>query len=132
MTFPKHGDFRIEVEDRIICSELIGPWNIETARDYIRQLDATVESCCGDQPWGSVVVCRDSVQFPLDMIGPLRASVQSRVEKFNQVAVAMAVAPEVEGYGFLFPTIRGIYRDLIPFEIFDTRAQALQWIRSYL
>jgi hypothetical protein len=132
VAFPKHGDFRIEVGRRIVTSELIGPWNVETAHEYIRQLDTTVESRLGGLPWGSVVVCRESIQFPLDMIGPLRTSVQNRVVRFNQAAVAMAVAPEVEGYGVLFPTIRGIYRDLVPFEIFDSKEQALDWISSYL
>jgi hypothetical protein len=66
------------------------------------------------------------------MIGPLRTSVQNRVARFNQVAVAMAAAPEVEGYGVLFPTICGIYRDLVPFEIFGSKAQALDWVTAYL
>jgi len=132
MEFRKHGDFKIVVDNRIITSELIGPWNIETARDYIARLDATVERRGSTESWGSVVVCLESVQFPLEMIVPLRASVQKRVALHNQAAIAMVVAPDVEGYGVLFPTIRSIYEGLIPFEIFDTRPQAMAWIRGFL
>lgn len=132
MNFPKHGDFKIAVEDRIVASELCGPWNIEAAREYIRLLEATVAQHLHGERWVSLVTCRHSLQFPFDMIALLRASVEKRVKNSNQAAVAMVVAPEVEGYHVLFPAIRGIYQGLIPFEIFDTEQQARSWIKPYL
>lgn len=132
MQYPRHGDFNIRVAGDVVISELMGPWNIEAARAYIGELDAIVERELDGRRWGSVVICRDSVQFPLEMIAPLRASVEKRVTRFNQAAIAMAVAPEVEGYGVLFPTIRRIYDGLIPFDIFDTEQQACDWIKRFL
>lgn len=132
MEFPKHGDFSIEVDGRIVTSELVGPWNIETAREYIHQLDTVVAERLAGQRWGSVVVCRESIQFPLDMIAPLRASVQRRVAQFDQAAVAMVVAPDVEGYRLLYPPIRSIYDGLVPFDIFDTRNDADAWMARML
>jgi hypothetical protein len=132
MPFPRHGEFRIQVDGRIVRSELVGPWNIETARDYIRQLDMVVEHELTGQRWASLVVCLQSILFPLDMIAPLRASIQARVAKTNQAAVAMVVAPEVEGYRVLHPTIRRIYDGLIPFEIFDTLEDAQAWLARML
>jgi hypothetical protein len=127
--FRKHGDFQIRVDGRIIRSELIGPWNLETAKDYMRRLDAAVSAHMAGSKWGSLVVCRESIQFPLAMIPPLRASIEKRVSQFNQVAVAMVVTPEVEGFRVLYPPIRSIYAGLLPFEIFETVEEAIAWMR---
>lgn len=132
LKFPKHGDFRIRIDGQIVTSELAGPWNIEAARDYIQQLDALVTHAFSQRRWGSIVICRESIQFPLEMIAPLRTSIQTRVAQFNQVAVAMVVAPDVEGYGLLFPIIRGIYEGVVPFELFDTLPPALSWMSERL
>jgi hypothetical protein len=130
--FKNHGDFHIRVEGRIIHSEVTGTWSIEAAQDYMRQLDRVVEQQMAGQPWGSVVMCRGSILFPLDMIAPLRERIAMWVSRFRQAAVATVVGPEVEGYGLLYPTLRSIYAGLIPFDIFDTTEAAIAWMRPLL
>lgn len=130
--FRNHGEFKIVVDGDIITSELTGPWNIETARDFMVQLMTVAARQMKGQPWASLVVCKESILFPLEMIAPLRAGIATRVVEFNQVAVAMVITPEVEGYGVLDGRIRSIYEGLIPFEVFGRVEDAVAWFRKFL
>ena len=80
MKFGAHGEFNLWVEDNIAFIEVSGAWNVETAKDYIYQLNHVI----GPQltkPYGTVGIMHDDWFPTADAIPYLYRATELAIEQ---------------------------------------------------
>lgn len=77
-TFASHGEFTIRSYGQVMRVDARGPWNLECARDYVRQFKA----CMADiaKPFGVLLISHEQPLLGPDGEEVLRSSVRERVE----------------------------------------------------
>lgn len=132
MTFRPHGSADIEVHGQILLARILGPWNIELIREYQQLMAVHVPTLAARGPWALIIEITGEALCPPDALAQIRAGAVAQVRESRRVCTSYVIGPEVAGHRVLDRVWREIYAGLIPFELFDTRAQALAWSHSQL
>ena len=127
MPFSAHGEFSLRQDDRLLMSELTGPWNIELVDRYRIEVAPFVERLATDGPWGQIVICHHSVLAPQDALKALSDSARVLAGRYDRVAVAYVLPPEVEGYGIMESVLTRLYTGFQSVACFETLAPAREW-----
>jgi hypothetical protein len=132
MQFPAHGEFITHVEGRFIISEVTGPWNVELAESWSRDLHPYAKMMSQTGPHVGIAVMHGSLMCPLDAFELMRKSIAYAALKLHCIGNVIVAAPEVEGRSIMQPYYARVYKDIIPHRFVTSLDEALAWGRSLL
>lgn len=130
MEFPAHGSADINYSKQIIIAKIVGPWNLELIEVYRKKLEPFIAELSAKGPWGLVVCIHNSATCPPDAIELIRKGVRLDSNNNNRICTSYVIALETEGRSLMEPIWRKIYRDVMPFDIFTTLDEAINWTET--
>ncbi|MES2102441.1 MAG: hypothetical protein V4634_00365 [Pseudomonadota bacterium] len=130
--FELHGDFTLSVEGNILISLVRGPFNVECTRAYLRELTPVAQTLAAAGSWAGITEYSVSALFPLDSSVIMRKNMEIAVKHLKLVANCWVVPPTVEGYGIVYNQARHVFDGILPFEVFESSADARAWTRRQL
>ncbi|KXI28249.1 hypothetical protein [Paraglaciecola hydrolytica] len=132
MKFPVHGDVNVEVSGQIIIVHVRGPWNIELVQlsrskslPYVN--DLSTQGC-----WALIVQVSGSVVCTPDSLTLIKQGADKDISGGKRICTSYVITPDTEGYNLMLPIWHDIYRGKIPFEIFATLDEAVDWSHQQL
>lgn len=132
--FNPHGRVDLWMENDVLQYESTGPFNEEVFDCLaVAQIDF-LKDMAPTGPWASICTLRHSAMCTPGAIDRYTQLMQSpKPAAFLPVATAFVVGPEIEGGKIMAPHFRRIY-SLIdrPFQIFETMAEAWDWVHSMI
>ncbi len=130
--FVPHGRFVAYVDDRLVISEVTGPWNRELIDAWAQALHPLAKAACADGPHVGIAVIHGSLLCPPDALEGLRKVVAYSVRHLDNIGHAIVADSGVEGRGLLAQTFAKIYDGLVPYRLFDDLPAAKQWGQDLL
>ena len=132
--FPIHGDYvsRVSVSDRIVVSDITGPWNFELVVEWgktvellFQQLDRTCRN-------GAIAHHHISILNTGEAVDHHRKIIAKGVKTYGLIAVASVVALDVEGSGFASLLLDKVYGPVVDHQIFTNYSDAYTWLMTKL
>ncbi|MGL6290307.1 MAG: hypothetical protein ACRC2H_06440 [Silanimonas sp.] len=132
--FQPHGDITYWTEDRLLRYIAQGPFNEEAfvaLAEASRQLH---EAMPFQKPFAHLTEVRGSALATPGAMATFEAFLVAMARRGNNgVAVAMVIAPEVEGRLLMLPRFEKAYEKLgLPYRCFETVAEANVWLSPLL
>ncbi|QYK03078.1 hypothetical protein [Shewanella psychrotolerans] len=127
MEFPAHGSVEISCSNQIIVANIGGPWNLELIKIYREKMVTLFNQLKPNEPWGLIVCIHNSATCPPDAIELIKKGVQSDSIKNHRICTSYVISKETEGRRLMDPIWRKIYLNVMPFEIFPTLDEAMNW-----
>jgi len=124
-TFAAHGEYTLKRCGRVVRVDAWGPWNVECAADYTRQLRACMEAM--PKPFGMIMVSHVQPILSPEAEEVLRLNIRHRVLLSCSAQATVFLDPSTE----LLAKLQ--YRHLYALEglrhaIFHAVAPAAQWL----
>ena len=132
MFFSAHGTVDFTRQGQILIAEVQGPWNAELIAQYREKIAPFVQELSVNGAWGLIVEIHNEASCPPDALEGIRLGVIDQAKNWRRVCTAYVIAPDVRGYRLMDRIWRGIYRDIIPCEIFEQREDAMAWVEQTL
>lgn len=132
--FRAHGRVDMWMEDDVLQYEATGPFNEEVFDLLAVAQLGFLKTLTLNAPWASICTLRLSAMATPGGIQRYTEIMQSpKPPSFVPVATAFVVGPEVEGGKLMVPHFERIYTLINrPFQIFETMAQAQQWVHAMI
>jgi hypothetical protein len=120
------------MEDDVLHYEATGPFNEEVFDLLAVAQLAFLKTLALANPWASICTLRLSAMSTPGGIQRYTEIMQSpKPPSFEPVATAFVVGPEIEGRKIMVPHFERVYTLINrPFQIFETMAQAQQWVHA--
>lgn len=131
MPFPAHGESKLCRDGQIILADITGPWNLELIELYRQQIAALIPEVSRQGPWALIITLHRTAICPQDAIDLIRKGIRSD-SMARRVCTCYVMAKEIEGYLIMGPVWRSLYTGVIPFEIFNSEAEARAWSEQQL
>lgn len=134
--FRPHGrvEFSI-VEDRMILSRAIGPFNVELFQ-ALKQIEPGVieEAKIDDGKWCEIVVFEQSCMSTDELIDELGVYIKVVKESGDAPLAAAYVFPkDIESTAYMKEMYKKCYEEAgIPCSIFSNEEDAIRWVKTYL
>lgn len=132
MFFAAHGAVGFTRQEQVLIVDVQGPWNLELIDLYKEKMRPYVQDLSANGAWGLIIEIHGEASCPMDALEGIRLGVIDQAANWHRVCTAYVIAPEVRGYRLMDRLWRGIYRDVMPCEIFERRGDALAWIQNTL
>lgn len=132
MSFSVHGAVSFAQQGQILIADIQGPWNMELIELYKEKAAPYVQELSAKGAWGLIIDIRNEASCPQDAVEGIRRGVIEQAANWHRVCTAYVIAPDVVGYHIMDRVWRGVYKDIIPFDIFEKREQALAWVGQIL
>lgn len=132
MKFPVHGDVKTEVNGQIIIAHVHGPWNIELVQLSRKMTIPLVSEISKQGYWALIVQVNGSVLCTPDALLSIQQGADIDISEGRRVCTSYVITPETEGYNLMHSIWHNIYRDKIPFDIFATLDEAVNWTNQQL
>lgn len=130
--FEPHGQFRIWVEGRIICSDVLGPWNLELVQQCLASLDAHARVLAASGPHVGLAIVRGSILCPPDAFTALHQGIRYSAAHYRCIGNVVVGGPEVEGWTLLRPMYERMYSAISPYYMADDVDSGRQWALALL
>jgi hypothetical protein len=127
--FRPHGAFLSRVEDRLMITDVNGPWNKELVEQWARAA-GPVAAQLG--PHVGIAVIHGSMLCPPDALPVLRQAARHARAALACVGHAIVAAASVEGRDFVEPNFIRAYDGVLPLAIFYTLDEARAWALARL
>lgn len=95
--FRPHGKFKIWVEDQLLMTEVIGPWNRELVEQWQKQALVVAKDLGQRNPYVGVTIVRESILCPADAMVAIGQATSYALAKLNCVANMVVAEPDVVG-----------------------------------
>ena len=134
MRFRAHGRVDMWMEDDVLHYEATGPFNEEVFDLLAIAQLAFLKTLTLNGPWASICTLRHSAMSTPGGIQRYTEIMQSpKPPSFVPVATAFVVGPEIEGGKLMVPHFEKVYTLIDrPFRIFESMAQAQQWVQAMI
>jgi len=132
--FRAHGRVDMWMEDDVLHYEATGPFNEEVFDLLAVAQLGFLKTLALDAPWASICSLRHSAMSTPGGIQRYTEIMRSpKPPSFVPVATAFVVGPEIEGAKIMAPHFERVYKLINrPFQIFETMAQAQQWVHAMI
>jgi len=122
------------MENDVLQYEATGPFNEEVFDLLAVAQLGFLKTLTLDNPWASICTLRNSAMTTPGGIQRYTEIMQSpKPPSFVPVATAFVVGPEIEGAKIMAPHFERVYKLINrPFQIFETMAQAQQWVHAMI
>ena len=132
--FRAHGRVDMWMEDDVLHYEATGPFNEEVFDLLAVAQLGFLKTLVLDGPWASICTLRHSAMSTPGGIQRYTEIMQSpKPSSFVPVATAFVVGPEIEGGRLMVPHFERVYTLINrPFQVFDSMAQAQQWVHAMI
>ena len=130
--FSVHGSLKIEMSGQVIIAQVGGPWNLELIRLFRNMITPYINQISEQGEWGLIVHVTDSAMCPPDALSLIKKGADIDISNTKRVCTSYVISPDTEGYNLMLPIWYDIYTGKIPFEIFDTIDQAINWVNDHL
>ena len=118
----------MEVDGRIVISEIEGPWNLELVEAWAIPAARLYAKLGASGRCGGIGVHTKSLLTSPQSIRRLRELTALAVANHNIAACAVVGAAGVEGYQLAPTFMARIYEGIVPFEMFDSVERAKVWV----
>ncbi len=132
MHLPNHGDIKLSVQGSILIAEIRGPWNAQFIEEYRSDVDIHARMLSSCQPWGVIIDIKDEALCPPNAIKAIRDAAFDHAKNYGRACTAYVISPESLGYHLMDAAWKYIYQGIMPFKIFESRDDALEWVHSVL
>lgn len=132
MPFSVHGAVNFARQGQILIADIQGPWNMELINLYKEKMVPYVQDLSAKGAWGLIIQIHNEASCPPDAVAGIQRGVIDQAANWHRVCTAYVIAPDVVGYHIMDRVWRGIYRDIIPCEIFEQQEQAIAWVDQTL
>lgn len=132
MPYSVHGSLAQTRQGQILITDVQGPWNAELIELYQQKCRPHVEALSAQGPWAAIIHMHKEASCPQDAIAGIKQGVIEQAKNRKRVCTAYVIADDVVGYHIMDRVWRGIYKDIIPFEIFERREDAIAWTAQIL
>lgn len=132
MPFSAHGAVSFAQQGQILIADIQGPWNLELIELYKEMMAPYVQDLAVKGAWGLIIEIHNEASCPPDAVEGIRRGVIDQAASWHRVCTAYVIAPDVAGHHLMDRIWRGIYRGIIPCEIFEQREHALAWVNQIL
>lgn len=130
--FVPHGQFKAYAEDRLVISEVTGPWNKELVYVWAQALHPLAKALSTDGPHVGIAIIHGSILCPPDALEALRKVVLYSVQRLDNVAHAIVADASVEGRRLLANTFARVYEGVVPYQLFEDLPSAKAWGNALL
>ena len=130
--FIPHGGFEAYVEDRLIISDVTGPWNKELVDAWAKTLYPLAVQARANGPHVGIAIIHRSIVCPPDALEALRKVVLYSVQRLDNVGHGIVADASVEGRDFLATTYARVYEGVVPFQLFEDLPSAKEWAEDLL
>jgi hypothetical protein len=126
-TFRTHGKAQFNIEGRVVCLHVVGPWNKELVVETHTQLsNALLLMPAG--PWALMVIVAESAICPPDAIEQIRVTSANEATQSGRIATAWVMGDDVEGSLLMESVLRKAYFGTNAFDVFETKDSAKNWL----
>jgi len=129
--FPAHGSFTLDICDRLLLVDVLGPWNAELVAAYQKQLDRAATTLAADGDWAVVVQVFGSALFTPEAMHSMQVKAGQQ-RALGRCATAYVIDDEVEGSHVVESALRSIYAPSQAFAVFREVPPALAWAGAQL
>ncbi|MFZ6648289.1 hypothetical protein ACO0LO_21385 [Undibacterium sp. TJN25] len=126
--FTPHGRFSLHIDDRVIVSEVTGPWNLELVKDWAREVNPYAEQMQNGGPWGGIAIIHESMLCTPEAMTAIGAASSYAVAHYGCIAQLVVAARDVAGRGVVESAFHRLYEDVCACEFFDDYAAAKVWL----
>lgn len=130
--FPAHGRYKIYCEDRLLVSEIQGPWNIEFIREWSTASIPFCEEMKRGGAWVAVAIIAGSMLATPEAMDALRKVITNSREIYGCIGHALVAAPGVAGRGLVEFAFERSYGDISTTAFLDDYASAKAWAQQLL
>ena len=124
--FSMHGTVKLDIADRILLVEGVGPWNKESVIQGDKDVEPLIQKLTG-RPWGVLVTLYGEPIYVPEAASVLSASIKSQ-KKLGRVATAVIVC-ESKSPEFAKSHLSQIYQNAgEPARFFNDVEQAKWWL----
>lgn len=132
--FRAHGRVDMWMENDVLHYEATGPFNEEVFDLLAIAQLGFLKTLTLDAPWASICTLRHSAMGTPGGIQRYTEIMQRpKPPSLVPVATAFVVGPEIEGAKIMAPHFERVYKLINrPFQIFESMAQAQQWVHAMI
>lgn len=130
--FPPHGQFRIYRDDRILVTEVQGPWNVELVRQWAFALSPYVLQLKNGGPWAGLALIKGSMLSTPDGMEALGRVTVDGAKNYGCIANVIVASSDVAGRGVIESQFQRIYEGVCDYAFFDDLDEAKKWLITLL
>lgn len=130
--FPAHGRYKLYCEDRLMISEVIGPWNLEFIREWSMASIPYCEQMREGGAWIAYAKISGSMLATPEAMDALRKVIVNSRDLYGCIGHVLVAAPDVAGRGIVEFAFERSYGDITKTGFFDDDASAKAWAKALL
>jgi hypothetical protein len=127
MKFLPHGAMHFDVFDQILVARIGGPWNVEFVQAYQLAVQPYVRQLGERGLWALIIDVQGEAMCPPDALELVRQGAVAQHGKSLRACTSFVIQPDVPGAKLMGHLWRKVYAGLMPFEVFETQEEALNW-----
>lgn len=121
------GQYDTQIVSHVLVTRVRGPWSRVQMERWIEHSCIDLAQLADLGRFGIVMVMSDSMMCDPGAAQLLRKRLHELVTTSRLVCSAVVADPGLRGRQFAAEALAQVHRDLCPFRVFDTEAEALTW-----
>jgi len=130
LKFPAHGRAHYVFDGPIVRLHVEGPWNEELVTETHASLRKALKDA--GQPWALIVMPRKSALCDAAALQAIRAAAEDEKTETRRMATAWVLPRDLEGAEIMAIAVTRAYEGVQPVAVFETEAEAEQWVARML